>query len=91
MPGIFIGISFLFDQDEKAYEALGSIIVIFTALALGKLVYWVKKQDGKAKFMAWLEKRQFNYETMTTLPEDMKALKEGLAALEAHTGLKSEE
>jgi len=91
VPGIFIGISFLFDQDEKAYEALGSIIVIFTALALGKLVYWVKKQDGKAKFMAWLEKRQFKYETMTTLPEDMKALKEGLAALEAHTGLKTEE
>lgn len=91
IPGIFIGISVLFEQDTEAYEALGTLIVIFLGLAIAYSIYWYHKKDGKAKAIACMEERQKRYMTNKNLPEDMELLKSEIARLKAHTGLADEE
>ncbi len=87
VPGIFIGISFLFEADEKAFEALGSVIVIFLFIAIGLVAYWYKYKDGPEKIVAFMTARQFRYETNQSLPEDMAFLKAEVTRLKEHTGL----
>uniref|UniRef100_A0A7S2NVL2 Sodium-dependent phosphate transporter n=1 Tax=Leptocylindrus danicus TaxID=163516 RepID=A0A7S2NVL2_9STRA len=90
VPAILIGISTLFEEDTKAYTALGTMLVIFVFLAMVYFVYWWKYQEGESKTTACLATRQKKLITMETLPEDMDYLKSELARLKSHTGLADE-
>lgn len=90
VPAVLIGISTLFEEDTKAYTALGTMLVIFLAIALAYAAYWWKYLEGEEKTAACLATRQKKLTTMESLPEDMDFLKSELARLKSHTGLADE-
>mmetsp|Transcript_24018 Transcript_24018/g.32831 ORF Transcript_24018/g.32831 Transcript_24018/m.32831 type:complete len:573 (-) Transcript_24018:152-1870(-) len=81
IPLILFGISSLFDG-TKAYEALGTLIVIALFFLLVRLVYWLKKQGGidtlREKIRLYNNKRDF----FSGLPEEVEMLKSKIARLE---------
>lgn len=91
VPAILIGISTLFEEDTKAYTALGTMLVLFTALSMAYFVHWWKYKEGKEKTLTCLATRQEKQDTIDALPEDMAYLKSELARLKSHTGLTDDE
>lgn len=91
IPLLLLGLSELFNQGNVGYTVLGSMIVIFVAFGIGKFVWWWKKQEGREKFLACLDRRQAMSSTKETLPEDMIYLKNKVGQLVEHTGLPEDE
>jgi len=87
VPLVFLGISFLFEDEAKGLTVLGSIICIILGLGLIYTVYYCKYKGGKENCIECLERREVRRVTMKELPEDMVFLKAKLAALIEHTGL----
>ena len=91
IPLLLLGLSELFTQDSVGYTVLGSFLVVLVAVGIARFVWFWKKQDGKEKFIAFLDRRQVMSATRKTLPEDMTYLKAKVEQLAEHTGLPEEE
>eukprot|EP00985_Skeletonema_marinoi_P014140 scaffold7112_cov119-Skeletonema_marinoi.AAC.4 len=90
-PLLLLGISELFVQKKVGWTVMGTIIVIAVILGIARVVWWWKRQDGRAKFIASLDKRSARNATLSSLPEDMQYLKSKVAQLAEHTGLPEDE
>lgn len=90
-PLLLLGISELFVQNKVGWTVLGTIIVIGTVLCIIRFAWWWKKQDGRLKFIACLDKRSARNEALAALPEDMQFLRSKIAQLAEHTGLPEDE
>ena len=91
IPLLLLGLSELFQQGSVGYTVLGALLVIFVAFALVRFAWWWKRQEGKEKFLACLDRRQTMSATTKTLPEDMQYLKAKVGQLMEHTGLPEDE
>eukprot|EP00579_Thalassiosira_antarctica_P007208 CAMPEP_0201901766 /NCGR_PEP_ID=MMETSP0902-20130614/54596_1 /ASSEMBLY_ACC=CAM_ASM_000551 /TAXON_ID=420261 /ORGANISM="Thalassiosira antarctica, Strain CCMP982" /LENGTH=612 /DNA_ID=CAMNT_0048435739 /DNA_START=575 /DNA_END=2413 /DNA_ORIENTATION=- len=91
IPLLLLGLSELFQQGSVGYTVLGALLVIFVAFAIVRFVWWWKRQEGKEKFLACLDRRQTMSATTKTLPEDMQYLKAKVGQLMEHTGLPEDE
>ncbi|KAL7531668.1 hypothetical protein ACHAXR_004169 [Thalassiosira sp. AJA248-18] len=91
IPLLLLGLSELFQQKTTGYTVLGSFLVILMVYLIAKFVWFWKKQDGREKFINWLDKRRSMSDTMKTLPEDMQFLKSKVDQLAEHTGLPEDE
>jgi sodium-dependent phosphate cotransporter len=84
-------LSSLFQIGSVGFTVLGVFLVIFVVAGILKFVWYWKKQEGRAKFLAWLDKRQIMNDCKATLPEDMQFLKSKVEQLVEHTGLPEDE
>mmetsp|Transcript_43068 Transcript_43068/g.77419 ORF Transcript_43068/g.77419 Transcript_43068/m.77419 type:complete len:610 (-) Transcript_43068:424-2253(-) len=91
IPLLLLGLSELFQQGSVGYTVLGALLVIFVAFAIVRFAWWWKRQEGKEKFLACLDRRQAMSATTKTLPEDMQYLKAKVGQLMEHTGLPEDE
>jgi sodium-dependent phosphate cotransporter len=91
IPLLLLGLSELFQQKTVGYTVLGSFIVILVVALIARFVWFWKKQDGREKFISWLDRRNEKSECYATLPEDMKFLKAKVGQLAEHTGLPEDE
>ena len=87
IPLLLLGISALFEEKTVGFTVLGSFVVIAVALVIVRFAWWWKRQDGHAKCLQCLDKREAYNKTMKTLPEDMELLKKKVTQLSEHTGL----
>jgi len=90
-PLILLALSAMFEQKTVGFTVLGSFLVIFLLFFIARFVWWWKKQDGKARCLAWLDRREAMSQANATLPEDMKFLKSKINQLCEHTGLPVDE
>lgn len=91
IPLLLLGLSTLFQQKTTGYTVLGSFLVILVASLIARFVWFWKKEDGRMKFINWLDKRHAMQECQATLPEDMQYLKSKVEQLVEHTGLPEDE
>jgi sodium-dependent phosphate cotransporter len=91
IPLLLLGLSYLFAAGSVGYTVLGSFLVIIVAYGIARFIWFWKKQDGRARFLAWLDRRHEMSVTQATLPEDMKYLKAKVGQLAEHTGLPEDE
>lgn len=91
IPLLLLGLSELFQQDSVGYVVLGSLLVAAVAVALIRFCWWWFKQEGKDKFLSFLDRRQAMSDANKTLPEDMQFLKSKVGQLVEHTGLPEDE
>jgi len=91
IPLLLMGLSALFSQGSVGFTVLGSFIVILVVYLIARFVWWWKKQEGRDKFLAYLDRRQEMHDTRATLPEDMQYLKAKVGQLVEHTGLPEDE
>jgi sodium-dependent phosphate cotransporter len=91
VPLVFLGISFLFEEDAKGYTVLGSFIVILLGIGLAWTAYYCQYKGGKEKCVTCMQRREKVRLTNRNLPEDMKYLKSRMAALIEHTGLNEDD
>ncbi len=91
IPLLLLGLSELFNQDKVGFTVLGSMLVIFVIAGVAKFVWWWKRQEGREKFLACLDRRHAMSDTQKTLPEDMQYLKGKVGQLIEHTGLPEDE
>jgi sodium-dependent phosphate cotransporter len=91
IPLLLLLLSELFAQKNVGLTVLGTMIVIFVAYAIGRFVWWWKRQDGREKFISCLDRRKEQSDTKATLPEDMQYLKSKVGQLIEHTGLPEDE
>jgi len=84
-------LSSLFQIGSVGFTVLGVFLVILVVAGILKFVWYWKKQEGRAKFLAWLDKRQIMNDCKATLPEDMQFLKSKVEQLVEHTGLPEDE
>ena len=90
-PLLLLGISELFVQKKVGWTVLGTIIVIAVFLGIIRFAWWWRRQDGRTKFIACLDRRHTRQEAIAALPEDMQFLKAKVAKLAEHTGLPEDE
>ena len=90
-PLLLLGISELFVQKKVGWTVLGTILVIAIFCGILRYAWWWRRQEGRAKFIACLDKRAARNDAMANLPEDMKYLKSKVAQLAEHTGLPEDE
>ena len=90
-PLLLLGISELFVQKKVGWTVLGTIIVIALVFGIVRFAWWWRRQEGRAKFIACLDKRAARNATLAELPEDMRYLKSKVAQLAEHTGLPEDE
>jgi sodium-dependent phosphate cotransporter len=91
IPLLLLGLSELFAQGNVGFTVLGALIVVFVAYFIARFVWWWKRQEGREKFLAILDRRQAMSSTQKTLPEDMQYLKSKVGQLVEHTGLPEDE
>lgn len=91
IPLGLLGLSALFGQESMGFTVLGSFLVILVICGIARVVWWWKKQEGRAKFITFLDKRSAMSDTTRTLPEDMQYLKAKVSQLAEHTGLPEDE
>ena len=91
IPLIFLGLSLLYTQGSKGLTALGVILTVTLAIAVGFAVFWFVKADGKAKTVAKMQAMQSRRAAFETLPEDITEMKAKILALEERAGLLPEE
>jgi len=91
IPLGLLGLSALFGQKSMGFTVLGSFLVILVLCGIARFVWWWKKQEGRAKFITFLDKRSAMSDTTRTLPEDMQYLKAKVSQLAEHTGLPEDE
>ena len=91
VPMIFLGISFLFEEDTKGMTVLGSFIVICLGLGIGWTAYHCQYKGGKENCVRCMKRREKKRLTNQSLPEDMEYLKSRMSALIDHTGLPEDE
>jgi len=91
IPLLLLGISELFTKESVGYTVLGTFICLAVVACILRFVWFWKKQDGKEKFLACLDRRQAVSATNKTLPEDMQYLKAKVGKLVEHTGLPEDE
>lgn len=87
IPGIFLGISALFEKQKIGFTVLGVFIVLGIAFSIMYSVYWCKWKGGNDKIVESFKAREKRRKTMATLPEDMETIKDQVKALIEHTGL----
>ena len=87
IPLLLLGISSLFEKKTVGFTVLGSFVVIAVALGIIRFVWWWMRQDGRAKCLECLDRREAYNKTMKTLPQDMEFLKKKVTQLSEHTGL----
>jgi len=90
-PLLLLGISELFVQKKVGWTVLGTIIVIAVALGVIRFAWWWKRQDGRLKFITFLDRRTSRNAALASLPEDMQYLKSKVDQLAEHTGLPEDE
>ena len=91
IPLLLLGLSELFAQGNVGFTVLGALIVVFVVYFIARFVWWWKRQEGREKFLAILDRRQAMSSTQKTLPEDMQYLKSKVGQLVEHTGLPEDE
>lgn len=91
IPLLLLGLSELFMQKTVGLTVLGSLLVVFIAYGIARFVWWWKRQEGRDKFLACLDRRHQMEECNKTLPEDMIYLKNKVGQLVEHTGLPEDE
>ena len=91
IPLLLLGLSELFMQKTVGLTVLGSLLVVFIAYGIARFVWWWKRQEGRDKFLAFLDRRHQMEECKKTLPEDMIYLKNKVGQLVEHTGLPEDE
>jgi solute carrier family 34 (sodium-dependent phosphate cotransporter) len=91
IPLLLLGLSELFQQNTVGYTVLGALICVFVAYFILRFVWWWRRQEGREKFLAWLDKRHEMEECKKTLPQDMTYLKNKVSQLAEHTGLPEDE
>eukprot|EP00617_Octactis_speculum_P009638 CAMPEP_0185797036 /NCGR_PEP_ID=MMETSP1174-20130828/161401_1 /TAXON_ID=35687 /ORGANISM="Dictyocha speculum, Strain CCMP1381" /LENGTH=650 /DNA_ID=CAMNT_0028492447 /DNA_START=41 /DNA_END=1994 /DNA_ORIENTATION=+ len=85
IPLVLFGISSLFDG-TKAYEALGTLIVITLLLLLARMVYWLKRQGGIEIILEKVRLYNSRKDFFSGLPEEIEELKSKIAKLEGKNG-----
>jgi len=90
VPLVFLGISFMFEEDAKGLTVLGSFVCIVLGIGIIYTVYYCQYKGGRENCIQCLEKREVRRSTMKDLPEDMAWLKARVIALTEHTGLPEE-
>lgn len=91
IPALLLGLSALFEQQNKGWTTLGSFLTIMVILAFGYTGYWCRFKDGRHKVTQCFSERQRHREAVQCLPDDMEFLKAKITALAEHTGLPEEE
>mmetsp|Transcript_28970 Transcript_28970/g.52960 ORF Transcript_28970/g.52960 Transcript_28970/m.52960 type:complete len:625 (+) Transcript_28970:168-2042(+) len=91
IPLGLLGLSALFAEKTTGFTVLGAFLVILVAAGIARFVWWWLKQEGRAKFITFLDTRSAMAETKRTLPEDMQYLKAKVSQLAEHTGLPEDE
>lgn len=91
IPLLLLGLSELFMQKTVGFTVLGALLVVFVAYGILRFVWWWKRQEGREKFLACLDRRQKMETCKKTLPEDMIYLKSKVDQLVEHTGLPEDE
>lgn len=91
VPMLFLGISALFAEGTKGFTVLGAFITILIGIGLIWLAVWCQWKGGRQKCSMCMHNRERKRLVMKDLPDDMKYLKDKMAALIEHTGLPVEE
>lgn len=91
IPLLLLGLSELFMQKTVGFTVLGALIVVFAIYGIARFVWWWKRQEGRDKFLACLDRRQQMEACKKTLPADMIYLKSKVGQLVEHTGLPEDE
>lgn len=91
VPLVFLGLSAVFQQDEKGYTVLGSFLVIIISVAILYAIYWCSCLNGKETCIACMHQRERRRVTMHNLPDDMDYVLAKLSQLIEHTGLPEDE
>ena len=91
IPLLLLGLSELFMQKTVGFTVLGALLVVFVIFGIARFVWWWKRQEGRDKFLACLDRRQQMEACKKTLPEDMIYLKSKVGQLVEHTGLPEDE
>jgi len=89
-PALLLGLSSLFEQDQKGFTVLGSFITAIVGCAVIYAIYWYNYKDGQSQLFEMMTKRNKRSETFRDLPSDMDYLKAEVEKLKAHTGLEDE-
>ena len=87
IPLILLGLSYLLANDQIGAVAFGVVLVLFLVACLARLMYYWMKQDGKAKTIAYFERRSLNDTHRKNLPENMDFLLEEVERLKVYTGI----
>merc|ERR1712060_466597 len=91
IPLILLGLSELFIKDSVGYTVLGAFLVVIMAYGLGRFIWFWKKQDGRRRFLACLDRRKAMSDAKKSLPEDMQDLKSKVEQVVEHTGIATDE
>jgi sodium-dependent phosphate cotransporter len=91
IPALLLGLSALFEQQNKGWTTLGSFLTILLFVVTGYTGYWCHFKQGKEKMSQCFQERQRHREAVHALPDDMEFLKAKITALVDHTGLPEEE
>ncbi|CAB9509848.1 Sodium-dependent phosphate transport protein 2B [Seminavis robusta] len=91
IPLYFLGLSSLFTQGTEGWTALGICLTLLTAFAIFYTVFWCKFRDGKQKMVVKFHNRQRKNDAISTLADDMDAMKRKLQILMDHTGAPADE
>lgn len=94
IPLGLLGISSLFDHGSVGFTVIGIVIVLAIVYFLARFFWWLKRKDGIAKILDYLDKREVKSNCMKTLPQDMFLLKADMKQVKTlcynlvdHTGM----
>jgi sodium-dependent phosphate cotransporter len=90
IPLILLGLSSLFVSGSNALATLGSMVVVFVALMLGKFLWWWFKKDGAAKTEASFKRRQLKKDVMARIVDEFDPLIEEVRLIKDHVGYEEE-
>ena len=91
LPLLLLGISAIFEQDQKGFTVLGSFVVAIIIIACLYTVYWCMYLGGRDTCIACMERRERKRSTLENLPDDMDFVMRKLNALIDHTGLQDDD
>lgn len=87
MPLVILGITVLFDQAEKGFTVLASILVILLSLVMLYLVFWCCYGDGQEACANCMRRREREQQVLDHLPDDMEYVLAKIHRLIEHTDL----
>ena len=91
IPLLLLALAELFQTKKVGLTVLGTLICVFVLYGILRFIWWWRRQDGREKFLARLDRRSLVEATKKTLPEDMIYLKAKVEQLAEHTGLPEDE
>jgi solute carrier family 34 (sodium-dependent phosphate cotransporter) len=81
VPGLLLGLSYLFEAGSIGMTVLGSMLVVIVVAGSVWFVYDFYYRNGRERWVTYFEKREVKRAVYETLPQDMIELKKNMALL----------